>query len=252
MIVGLLSMLLAAVPFGVAWLARTRLGRDHAAPRGLHAFVATAGALSGVGFALYAAPIIAELLADSSAWVPAGSFASTVVGPVAEEMGKGLVVLLVATRWIRNPAEGIVYGLTAGAGFAVAENHLFFLDAYVRGGNDAWAIVVSDRLLPSMIIHGVCTGLTGYAIGAAFRLSRPIVAVAALPAGFAWAVFLHGAWNATIQSDPVPAWVPYAALQLTALTLLGLAVRDFRRRRVTNPTPHHDPEMLPLRGRRAG
>jgi RsiW-degrading membrane proteinase PrsW (M82 family) len=158
-----------------------------------------AGGASGALFALYG---YAEVLA-LVAWVYGGAmpahpiFLTTVVTPAAEELGKAFVLLpfVLSARWFRGPVDGLLYGFAAGAGFACAENFLYFTHAFAAGGGAGWVAEVMGRAAPSAVIHGGATAAVGAFLGAARFDGRHSVVLVAPVSGIALAMLIHGGWN---------------------------------------------------------
>ena len=226
-----LSVVFALFPVAVAGWVRLRLLDRGELPRWLPVTVTGAGAVCGLAFGVFGDRVIAEELAAWAPVLPTVLFDQALVGPVAEELGKALVVLVVAVHWIHRPRQGLVIGLLAGAGFAAVENLLHFAHAFLTDGPGAWFITVIDRLLPSVFVHGAATALVGFAIGEARAHPTAAVRLMALPAGVFCAVVLHGLWNAMMLLDPEPAWLPHLVLNATAIVLIAITVGHARRGR---------------------
>ncbi|HVO30626.1 MAG TPA: PrsW family intramembrane metalloprotease, partial [bacterium] len=142
------------------------------------------GALGGVLLAL-----VGSLALDLSMGLifgvhSGGDVLDTVfVAPVVEEMTKGLFLLLIfARRDFDNTTDGIVYGAAAGLGFAMTENFLYFVSAYLQGGAGSWAETVFIRTLFSGVMHGCSTATLGaslgyikYAEGQARKFIMPVI-----------------------------------------------------------------------------
>jgi RsiW-degrading membrane proteinase PrsW (M82 family) len=158
------------------------------------------GALGGVFLAL-----IGSLALDLSMGVIFGVQGSTealdtvFVAPVVEEMTKGLFLLLIFVRRdFDNTTDGIVYGAAAGLGFAMTENFLYFVSAYMHGGAGSWAETVFVRTLFSGVMHGCSTATLGASLGyikyAQGTVRKFIVPILGLMA----AMGLHAFWNGSL------------------------------------------------------
>ena len=117
--------------------------------------------------------------------------ASVLSAPLVEELSKALVLIIVLKE-INSRYDGLIYGVTAGMGFAMMENLTYSLGALASGSG--WGVITLVRGLASTVGHGVSAGLIGYAVGAYIdpdrRTSLGTVALAYLGA-----VGLHGGWN---------------------------------------------------------
>ncbi len=100
---------------------------------------------------------------------------------------------------LREPRDGIVFGVASGAGFFINET----LGEYVpqimstakHAGGQAFngMVVLLSRGLPDMVEHSAWAGLFGYFIG--LSVLRPGRALLLLPLGWLSAAALHGAWD---------------------------------------------------------
>jgi RsiW-degrading membrane proteinase PrsW (M82 family) len=100
---------------------------------------------------------------------------------------------------LREPRDGIVFGVASGAGFFINET----LGEYVpqimstakHAGGQAFdgMVVLLSRGLPDMVEHSAWAGLFGYFIG--LSVLRPGRALLLLLLGWLSAAALHGAWD---------------------------------------------------------
>lgn len=195
-----LSILLAAVPLAFCYAARAFLGRDRLQPVWLFPVLLLAGAAGGVLFGAVLSPNLGVWFAGLFALGDARLVNAAVVVPLAEEIGKGLVLLaFLPTRWYRSPVDGLLYGLAAGAGFAMVENVLSFLVAYEFGGPEGWANTVLVRLPAALLVHGGGTAVIGLYLGAARWAQTRLVVFGALPAALFFAGSIHGGWNLLVE-----------------------------------------------------
>jgi hypothetical protein len=107
-----------------------------------------------------------------------------VIVPLIEELFKPIGVWLLAGREM-TPQAGFVAGLISGAGYALFEN----LTLATTGG-EQWALVISIRAITSLI-HIFTTGLTGWALAAAWQKRNYFK----LGLAYLAAVIIHGLWN---------------------------------------------------------
>lgn len=127
----------------------------------------------------------------------------SLAGAWPEETAKalGVVLLLFAGRtWWNRPWHGLVAGVLVGVGFEAFENALYAISlapthavSDVQGVLEMWLI----RLVAGPLLHALCTGLVGYAIGVALLradltgVQRVSWVLGGWGAGFA----VHALWN---------------------------------------------------------
>jgi RsiW-degrading membrane proteinase PrsW (M82 family) len=167
---------------------------------------------------------LAELLLSPPAAVATlGMFAIPI--PLIEEAFKTLAAGVVA-RWVRpHPARAFLWGVAAGAGFALVEN--VFNGAL--GGAEGWSIGAVARL-GATLMHCATGGLVGWGWGQLWTKRRPL----RLAGSYVGAVLIHGAWNAITVSavllsasalihDGNSMWLPVTGVgTLASIGLIGL------------------------------
>ncbi|MFQ6012369.1 MAG: PrsW family intramembrane metalloprotease [Thermoplasmata archaeon] len=112
-----------------------------------------------------------------------------VVAPLAEEFAKGLGVLRVQ-REINEIEDGVVYGASAGLGFAATENLLYGALAFAAGGLGASLVLIGVRSFSSAFLHASATGAFGYGVAVA----RLVPGKSLLPY-YLLAVLMHAIYN---------------------------------------------------------
>jgi RsiW-degrading membrane proteinase PrsW (M82 family) len=142
--------------------------------------------------------------------------------PLIEETFKTLAAGVVA-RWVRpQPARAFLWGVAAGAGFALTEN----LFNGALGGAEGWALGVVARF-GATVMHCLTGGLVGWGWGQFWTGRRPL----RLLGSYAAAVTVHGLWNAAavgavllsasaLAHEGDVLWL--ALLSLGMVTLIGL------------------------------
>ncbi len=208
----LFSVVFALLPAALCYLARWWLDRGRLEPPWIFPALMVFGGAGGALFAIYGHVEVAGLVG----WVYGGAvpadplFVTTVVSPAAEELGKAFILLpfVLTHRWYRGPVDGLLYGFAAGAGFACAENFLYFANAYAAGGGPGWVAEVVLRAAPSAVIHGGATAAVGAFLGAARFDGRWQVVLGAPLSGFALAMLIHGGWNlfVSLGAGPEPSF----------------------------------------------
>ncbi|RAX23293.1 MULTISPECIES: PrsW family intramembrane metalloprotease [unclassified Actinomyces] len=194
-------ILLALVPLGIVLVTVRWIDRWEPEPPG----VLVAAFLWGAGVATVVSMVIntsASLLVSSTTGtVSGGELVSAVVtAPIAEESTKGLGVLIIFLLWRRTfngAVDGIVYASVVAAGFAFAENILYFVRY-----SDELLFVFLQRGIASPFAHVTFTACTGLAIGASVRMRSNLAWMWTTPLGLACAIVMHSFWNGVLASEP--------------------------------------------------
>ena len=86
--------------------------------------------------------------------------------PIGEEICKAAAILALA-RFIDSPRRGFQIGFTVGLGFALLENSVYIMTAFVDVEYSAFTFAFTSLLrgIGSIPAHGLWTGISGYAIG---------------------------------------------------------------------------------------
>lgn len=195
------SVLCACVPMvvfvGVVWW----LDRYHREPVWLIAATFLWGAIGAVIPAiLFSAAMewgTTSALAAAGFAAPGAWFMPVIAAPLIEEPCKAAILALVIwNRHFDNMTDGFVYGATAGLGFAMSENLLYF--ASVTDDPAVWAYTVVIRTFYSAVMHATATSIVGAALGfARFRGCLWLVVSGAV--GFGLAMGVHAIWNGLIS-----------------------------------------------------
>jgi RsiW-degrading membrane proteinase PrsW (M82 family) len=135
-----------------------------------------------------------------------------------EETAKLIVpaVLLIVLRQFRQPADGLLVGVAAGAGFAALETMGYAFVTLIQSQGDVAAVqsILLLRGLLSPAAHMAWTGLTATALWYAADHHWKGRAVLRFLAVFVLAVGLHATWD-SVGTIPV-----YAVLSVISLGLL--------------------------------
>lgn len=107
---------------------------------------------------------------------PTTVFSILVLAPFIEEASKALGVRS-ARLQVHTPADGLVYGATAGLGFSAMENLLYGLTAWVtlsQQGLDPSAslVVIAVRSFSSSLLHASATATVGYGMAKGWLTHR--------------------------------------------------------------------------------
>lgn len=122
-------------------------------------------------------PLLYSYLASRFTTIdPAVVFGFLVAAPLIEEASKALGVRSIR-RKINAPADGLVYGATAGLGFSAMENLLYGVSAYLvliqQGLNPSGSLlVIALRSVSSSLLHASSTATTGFGLAKSWLLNR--------------------------------------------------------------------------------
>ena len=196
----------------------------------------TGGALI---FAGYGNTVIDSAVAASNLSDDAVDFVTSVVtGPLVEETGKGvgvLVLILAARKLLTRPAQGGVLGALVGLGFAWGEDVGYYVSALEDGMSGLWESFLARALLGAYG-HAIFTGVFGYALAwAVLRAQNVLVGLLAAAGGFVAALALHAQANGVGFLAPEDSWnLTYGAIEIPVLVVsVALLVWGLRRHRAT-------------------
>jgi protease PrsW len=178
----------------------------------------SAGAIAGVAFLSGVVGVVTAGLLEYRTLRGLGVLPMVAVG-VIEEAAKLIVpvILLVVIRRNRLPADGLLIGVAAGAGFAALETmgYAFVTLISSRGSIGEVDDILLLRGLLSPAAHMAWTGLTAtalwYAANRGWR-SGPVLRFLAV---FVIAVALHTTWDSV---GTIPVYIVLAAISLGLLT----------------------------------
>lgn len=194
------SLLFSVAPLGVFLLFLRWQGRDEREPFPLVAGAFFFGAVAAIALGIWGSGLLSRLLGVLLDHRPAPLLEALVAAPLAEELGKGLVLLLLyAAGPLEHAAVGLFYGAAAGLGFAMSENCFYFLLVYDKGGPEAWRGSLLLRTLFSAVMHVAASATFGFILGTALefpRGSRKRRLAPAMALLCAWSI--HALWNGTL------------------------------------------------------
>ena len=196
----------------------------------------TGGALifAGYGNTVIDSAVAASNLSDDAVDV----VTSVVTGPLVEETGKGigvLVLVLAARKLLTRPAQGGVIGALVGLGFAWGEDVGYYVSALEDGMSGLWESFLARALLGAYG-HAIFTGVFGYALAwAVLRAQNVLVGLLAAAGGFVAALALHAQANGIGFLAPEDSWnLTYGAIEIPVLVVsVALLVWGLRRHRST-------------------
>ena len=196
----------------------------------------TGGALifAGYGNTVIDSAVAASNLSDDAVDV----VTSVVTGPLVEETGKGigvLVLVLAARKLLTRPAQGGVIGALVGIGFAWGEDVGYYVSALEDGMSGLWESFLARALLGAYG-HAIFTGVFGYALAwAVLRARNVLVGLLAAAGGFVGALALHAQANGVGFLAPEDSWnLTYGAIEIPVLVVsVALLVWGLRRHQAT-------------------
>jgi RsiW-degrading membrane proteinase PrsW (M82 family) len=195
----LAGLIAAALPVPVYVTLVLWLDRYEPEPPWLLATAFFWGALVAVFFAIIINSLGVAIVGVFAGDATAESYGMVVSAPVVEETAKALV-LFVLFFWQRDEfdgvTDGVVYAAMVGLGFAMTENVKYYGMA-VAEHNALGVFIVRGIFSP--FAHPLFTGMTGVGLGLAAQTVKGWVKVFAPLVGFAAAVVLHAAWNASAR-----------------------------------------------------
>lgn len=127
----------------------------------------------------------------------------TIVWAAVEEIVKYSAVLFVALKSSKadEPVDFAVYLITGALGFAAMENALFLIDPVTVGDATVSLLTGNFRFLGAMLLHAVCSGIIGIALGLSFFRGWFLKKIF-LFCGIMGAITLHSTFNfLIINSD---------------------------------------------------
>jgi len=197
------------------------------------------------------APVVALAVGVPFAAV-LGDLAGAVVGaPLIEETIKGAVlVVLVRRRLIDSPIDGAVYAVAVAAGFAVAEDILYFTTAAAEGGLDGLLAIFVVRGLLTPFAHPLFSISMGIAAGwIVVRRPAPAVAWGVGTAAWGTSVILHALWNGTLAAaEELPGMLVLVGLLFVLLFAGTVVVVALLRRSQARAFEVQVPEIAALTG----
>jgi len=145
-----------------------------------------------------------------------------IIAPIIEEVFKGIGVFgifFLAKSSIDNARDGIVYGSLTGLGFAMTENILYYLNAFVSGGmSGAWKVFALRAF--GGYAHAVFTSITAIGFVLASRQKNPIMQKVIGFGGLFLAIVMHIAWNSAAILGNGGFWLMWAVVYLPSMLFI--------------------------------
>jgi RsiW-degrading membrane proteinase PrsW (M82 family) len=156
-----------------------------------------------------------------------------IVGLV-EEVVKYLIVryLVLKRSCLDEPIDIVIYMITAGLGFATAENILLFFNLE-QGmvSQELLNIITATRFFGANLLHAICSGIIGIFIALSFENLRHRKWI--IPLGFVSSILIHGIFDFSIQlfiinnNGDLNTFVPFLITSALAIPLIA-AIRKVR------------------------
>jgi RsiW-degrading membrane proteinase PrsW (M82 family) len=161
------------------------------------------GALVAVFFAIVINSVGVAVVGAIAGESAGDTYGLVVSAPLVEETAKA-AALFALFFWRRDEfdgvTDGVIYAAMVGLGFAMTENVKYYGVAVAE--NNALGVFIVRGLF-SPFAHPLFTAMTGVGLGLAAQTARRPVRILAPGAGFAAAVLLHAAWNASARLTAV-------------------------------------------------
>ena len=205
----LLALAVGVLPMVIYALILWWFDRYEKEPLGLLITAFLWGAIPAIIFSLIAELILDIPISYFVEPVTANLVGVAVVAPIAEEIFKGMALLLLLLffrKEIDSPLDGIIYGGLVGFGFAAVENVFYFASAFLESGMGGLALLTVFRAFLFGLNHAMFTGLTGLGLAMA-RTSPNILVKAGAPiAGLLLGMTAHGIHNSSVTLGAELCW----------------------------------------------
>jgi RsiW-degrading membrane proteinase PrsW (M82 family) len=202
LVVGILPMLVYAL---ILWW----FDRYEKEPLGLLIASFLWGAVPAIVFSLIAELVLDVPISRFVEPVTASLIGAAVVAPVAEELFKGVALLLLLVffrKEIDSPLDGIIYGGLVGFGFAAVENVFYFASVFFESGLGGLASLAVFRAFAFGLNHALFTGLTGLGLALARTVPNWWVKIGAPVAGLLLGMTAHAVHNGSVMLGAELCW----------------------------------------------
>ena len=223
LVVGVLPMITYAL---VLWW----FDRYEKEPLGLLLAAFLWGAIPAIVFSLIAELVLDIPISYFVEPMTASLIGAAVVAPIAEEIFKGmalLLLLLLFRREIDSPLDGIIYGGLVGFGFAAVENVLYFASAFAESGPVEFALLSVFRAFLFGLNHALFTGLIGLGLALACTSPRWSVKIGAPLVGLLAGITAHSIHNGSVTFGAELYWpclITFASDWGGVLILFGVII----------------------------
>jgi len=221
--VGILPMLVYAL---VLWW----FDRYEKEPLGLLIAAFLWGAIPAIIFSLIAELVLDIPISYFVEPVAANLVGAAVIAPFAEEIFKGIALLLLLIffhKEIDSPLDGIIYGGLVGFGFAAVENVLYFGVEAMESGLGGVILLAVFRAFLFGLNHALFTGLTGFGLALMRTASNWPIKICAPVTGLLLGMAAHSIHNGGVMLGAELYWpclIAFASDWGGVLVLFGVIV----------------------------
>jgi RsiW-degrading membrane proteinase PrsW (M82 family) len=165
---------------------------------------------------------------------------STIFGVAVIEEAAKLIVpgFIFAYSRYRSRADGLLFGVATGMGFAALETMGYGMVALIRSRGDVGGLeeILLVRGLLSPLGHAAWTGIVCSVLWGARERTGRALGLTIIPA-FAMAVLLHAMWNlASTAGSVTVTYVGYAIIGSVSLAIILQQLSGARRQGLKRPT----------------
>ena len=167
------------------------------------------GAVPAIIFSLIAELVLDIPISYFVEPVTASLVGVAVVAPIAEEIFKGIALLLLFLFFrqeIDSLLDGIIYGGLVGFGFAAVENVFYFTVEAAESGLEGVLLLAVLRAFIFGLNHALFTGLTGLGLALARTSPNKLVKIGAPTAGLLLGIMAHGIHNSSVTFGAELCW----------------------------------------------
>ncbi|MDX9721825.1 MAG: PrsW family intramembrane metalloprotease [Myxococcota bacterium] len=224
-IILLLAVTASALPALLYLFLVWRLDRYEPEPIWLVGATFAYGATMGIAVGVFGTLVLLAVLGGGLELSESSFAGMALFAPLAEEPGKGLVLLLLLLgKNFDNTTDGLIYGSAAGLGFAMTENFFYFLEPLQRGDMDVWLELVLIRGAFTALMHCCASAALGAMLGA-FRYRGFVLQWLVAPfLGLAIAIAIHATFNGLLVLAVSSGSEHYAHFALALVPILVIAL----------------------------
>ncbi len=204
------------------------------------------GAIPAIIISLIAEIALGSPFVDAPGSLAEQLVAGGIIAPIVEELVKGMALLGIfyfRRQEFDGVLDGIVYGALVGFGFAMTENFLYFIGAFLETGLGELSILIFLRAIVFGLNHALYTGLIGLGLGLSRNTRSRRARFIWITTGFIAAILIHALHNLSAGLVEVNAaaflinlLIAGGGLGLTLLTI-GLAWQHERAVLLAELTP---------------
>jgi len=158
-------------------------------------------------------------------------FLAVVIAPLCEESAKILGIIPLSRSRLWEEDDGLVFGATAGLGFAATENLIYELNA-LQMGFLLWVLVAVLRIATSTLLHASATAMSGWGLSK-WKTKQGVEGLLTFVVFLGLAMVMHGTFNllasiGILYSSEAGSWL----LSILLVFVFALTVYRFTRRKI--------------------